>query len=346
MKKLLILFCLCFCIVSIEAQTKQEKKSKKIRFKDEKGIVRSDTVKVPYMNLGAVENKEKYLSRGTFRSETITIDSMPIQLRKEDLTGGDLDFDPSIQEAKFFALLVAVSDYLYEEGAVKDLTMPILDAQNLKEVLSKEYSFEPQRIKLLENATRSDIINALETLADSVTANDHVLIYYAGHGIYDPLRRTGYWQLADAKLKDKSTWFSNVELKDYISKINSRHTLLIADACFSGAIFTTRGEKDLQAQMNKGIKAMYEKSSRIAITSATNSTPVPDDSIFMRYLLETLQRNPNDFLSAEDLYIIVKKATTNDPEAEQIPQYGKINVGFSENFDGDFIFIKKRAFKK
>ena len=66
-------------------------------------------------------------------------------------------------------------------------------------------------------------------------------------------------------------------------------------------------------------------------------TEVPDKSSFAKYLIQQLDRNKEQYFSAERLYSTIRPAVISNSEA--IPQYGEIrNVG---DQGGDFIFIRK-----
>jgi hypothetical protein len=119
-----------------------------------------------------------------------------------------------------------------------------------------------------------------------------------------------------------------------IGAINSKHTLLIADACFSGGIFKTRAVVINNASID--ISKLIKSTSRKAMTSGSLTT-VPDKSVFMKYLLKTLNENENKYLPSEDLFDAVRIAMKNNSNTR--PLYGEIqNVG---DEGGDFVLIKK-----
>ncbi len=65
-----------------------------------------------------------------------------------------------------------------------------------------------------------------------------MLIFYAGHGHRGEEMNQGYWLPRDAKGDNNSNWLSNSDLTDQLKVIDSKHTLVISDACFSGGILT------------------------------------------------------------------------------------------------------------
>ncbi|MEO9853341.1 MAG: caspase family protein [Reichenbachiella sp.] len=232
---------------------------------------------------------------------------------------------------KYYALLIGIENY--KDSSFIDLDYPIDDAQKLYEVLVDQYAFNTERVTLVLDATRESIINALDDLTSVVTPVDNVLIFYAGHGIWDEKAEIGYWLPSNAEEGKKADWFRNSALRDYIKEINSRHTLLIADACFSGSIFKSRSVLiGADAATNK----MHKLPSRKAMTSGT-LTAVPDKSVFMKFLIDRLEKNEETYVSAGQLFSSFKIAVMNN--SDTTPQYGIVQNAGDEG--GDFIFIKR-----
>ncbi|MCK5134508.1 MAG: caspase family protein [Bacteroidales bacterium] len=235
------------------------------------------------------------------------------------------------REARYFGLIIGVNNYA--DPAISSLENPLKDAQALLDVLTTMYTFEKDNIQFLENPKREDIIYSLDYLSRVVTPDDNLLIFYAGHGFWDEGANIGFWLPSDARKISKADWFRNSTLVDYLKAINTRHTLLITDACFGGSIFKTRKAFE---DAPRAIKILYEYPSRKAMTSGS-LTEVPDQSSFTKYLLERLEKNRKEYLSSEQLFSSLRLAVINNSDA--IPQYGEIrNVG---DQGGDFIFIKQ-----
>ena len=238
---------------------------------------------------------------------------------------------PEIAKGRYFALLIGINDYLYDE--ISDLENPVKDAESLYNVLLSKYTFEKDNIILLKNPTQGTIITTLDNLGKKLTSNDNLLIFYAGHGYWDDKGKVGYWFPSDASKNSSVNWFRNSTLRDFIGSIQTKHTILIADACFSGAIFKSRAAFSDTPQ---GIQKLYELPSRKAMTSGILQE-VPDESVFIKYLVKRLDENEERFLSSELLFSSFKTAVMNN--SSNVPQYGVIqNVG---DEGGDFIFIRK-----
>ena len=232
---------------------------------------------------------------------------------------------------KNYLLLMAEQDYA--DPTITSLSEPMKDANLLKEILLEKYTFDESEVSVLKNPTFEAIEIEFERLSRINTPNDNLLIFYAGHGYFDDKTNIGYWLPSDAQSKNRARWFRNSALVENIGAINSKHTLLVADACFSGGIFKTR------APFNNGsvdIANMMKRPSRKAITSGSLTT-VPDKSQFMKYLLKALNSNENKYLPSEDLFDEVRISMKNN--ADTRPLYGEIKDVGDEG--GNFVFIRK-----
>jgi len=277
-----------------------------------------DHIKVSYL---LKEDEASSLNTNTFPDRSPAKADGLIPIRQEIKQGG-----------KYYALIVGVSKY---DEPKLNLDKPEKDAEKIKEIFIKRYSFTDSTTFLLQNPTRQKIIAELYRLRKIIGPNDNLLIFYAGHGFWDEDARQGYWWAKDAVPDDPSTWLSNSDLREQIRSIKSAHTLLISDACFSGGIFKTRSGNDIQ-NASRDIQMLYQMPSRRAITSGT-MTAVPDNSIFLEYLSKRLTENKNKFLSSQQLFDSFRAAVINNSSA--VPQDGVIAETGDEG--GDFIFILK-----
>jgi hypothetical protein len=236
-----------------------------------------------------------------------------------------------LSNARYYALIIAVQEY--DDPAITDLDQPISDADKFYRIISSRYTFNQEDITYLKNPTKADIIGTLHKMRGMIKEDDNLLIYYAGHGYWDEEMSTGYWLPRDAERDNPVNWLPNTDLTNYLSVLKTKHTLLVADACFSGGIFKTRSAFSTTGTIEK----LYRMPSRKAITSGTLSE-VPDQSVFVEYLLKRLNDNPEYYLSSEQLFSSMRVAVMNN--SPNVPQYGTIqNVG---DEGGDFIFIRRK----
>lgn len=250
---------------------------------------------------------------------------------QNDTVSKAITVEYSLYAARNYALLIG--NEKYDDPAIMELSEPLKDATELYNILTKEYNFNPEDVIFLKNPTKAEIIGTLHQLRSKITPEDNFLIFYAGHGYWDEGMGVGYWLPRDASKSNPVNWLPNTDLTNYLGAIKSKHTLLIADACFSGGIFKTRS-----AFSNEfAVELLYQLNSRKAITSGT-LTEVPDRSVFFQYLIKNLRENTSDYLSSEELFSKMRMAVINN--SQNVPQFGTIqNVG---DEGGDFIFIRRK----
>lgn len=260
-------------------------------------------------------------------SNDLKIEAVTVSGKKID-SSVEVVYD--ISSAKYYALIIAVEEY--DDPDINDLSQPLADATRFTNLLNQEYNFERENITFLRNPTKADIIGTLHQMRNVITSEDNLLIYYAGHGWWDEEMTTGYWLPKDANRSNPVNWLPNTDLTNYLNVLKSKHTLLIADACFSGGIFVSRAAFNNVMSVEK----LYKLTSRKAMTSGTLKE-VPDKSVFIEYLIKRLETNRQKYLASEALYSSMKEAVMNN--SPNIPRYGTIqNVG---DEGGDFIFIRR-----
>jgi TolB-like protein len=229
---------------------------------------------------------------------------------------------------------IVISENLYQDDKITDLIEPKNDADKLTSILVSKYFFKQEDIIRLVDPTRANILDAIEQKRKSLSVDDNLIIFYAGHGYWDEGLKMGYWLPSDAKKDSKSNWVSNTDLTLYLSAFESNHVLLVSDACFSGGIFKTRSIGD----MDQGIKRLYELKSRKAITSG-NLKEVPDNSVFMKYFIMQLELNNDAFLTSDQLFAKIRPNILNNSSTE--PLYGVVHNTGDEG--GEFVFYNHNS---
>jgi uncharacterized caspase-like protein len=202
------------------------------------------------------------------------------------------------------------------------------------------------------NASRYDILKALNDLRKELTEKDNLLIYYAGHGHLEEKIGRGYWIPTDGEVDSNANWISTFAITDMLSTIVAKHILVVADTCYSGAL-TRSSLARLEAGMSSEarynwLKIMAEKRSRTVLTSG-DLKPVLDSgggqhSIFAKAFINVLQEN-EDILEGQRLYQQISARVayaaaavmTDAGPVEQVPQYAPIKYAGHES--GDFLFV-------
>jgi hypothetical protein len=288
---------------------------------DENGFFQQSYYIVPGLNVFKISATDILLNSCTKILTVINGPSKDNRTTTEGLT----------YQGKDHALIIGINNY--NDPALIDLDNPITDATMLYSTLVGNYMFDPEYVILLKNPTRAEIITKLDELSFTLTKNDNLLIFYAGHGFWDSEKETGFWLPSDADKLSTVNWIRNSTIQDYVDEIHTKHTLLITDACFAGSIFKSRGGfQNASVAVNK----LYSMTSRKAMTSGTLEE-VPDRSVFLEYLLKRLLENEKKYISAGELFNSFREAVLNN--SPNIPQYGVIQDTGDEG--GDFIFIKR-----
>jgi hypothetical protein len=219
------------------------------------------------------------------------------------------------------------------------------DAKSLRDVLLSRYHFDQEHLIELydEQATRKNIIDRLRSLATRVSAEDSLVIYYAGHGHIDPITKEGSWIPVESELREASAWISNHYIKNYlrVDAIKAKHILLVSDSCFSGDFLRgTRGK--LPDVTEEVIKKAYTLSSRQAISSG-GLEPVSDEgfgknSVFSHFLVKTLRENQKPFLVPSDFFNNVRAGVAEN--AQQFPVFGTLRETGGQEGGELVLFLK------
>jgi uncharacterized caspase-like protein len=233
---------------------------------------------------------------------------------------------------RYFALVIGNDDY----QSLPRLKTAVADAEAVAKTLGAKYGFE---VRLLRNATRADILRAMNDYRAELTEKDNLLIYYAGHGYVDIVTDTGFWQPIDAEEDDDLNWIANEDLTRRLNAMSAQHVLVIADSCYSGTLVrSSTGEIPTGHEREAWLQRMAERRSRTAIVSG-GIEPVADSgrgghSVFANALLDALQAN-KDVIVGSSLFKEVSRPVVVN--AVQTPQYSDIRMAGHEG--GEFIFV-------
>ncbi len=169
----------------------------------------------------------------------MTRDNQPITSSVELFYEGDMQ--ALLGTGARYAVVIANQDYPDGSG-LPDLATPIADAEALVAALAR-YGFQttaktPQGDAnlFLRNATRLEIETVLYTLSQVAGDKDTVLIFYAGHGLYEAATEGAYWMPADAKMGLPFSYLPAAAITDALLRIKAGSVLVISDSCYSGAL--------------------------------------------------------------------------------------------------------------
>jgi hypothetical protein len=250
----------------------------------------------------------------------------------------DIDLEFVAAEGKNYLLIIAVDKYKFW----KSLSNPVKDARDLKKVLMEKYGFTQDHILELynEEATPDNIRDQFESLKEKGTDLDNLLIYYSGHGYYDPSFDLGYWVPSEGRTSQNATasYIPNDNIRNYIKVLNFRHILMVADACFSGSLFISdEGKRGEEKEKMESIKSRWGMSS--GNLELVSDGEKGKNSPFATYFVKYLQENLEDRLKVTKVveYVVKQmKSTTN-----QNPIGARLSGVGDEG--GEFVFVLQGA---
>jgi len=237
---------------------------------------------------------------------------------------------PEINYGNYHALVIGNDKYQH----LSSLSNAVNDANDVASLLRSKYKFN---VNLLTNATRDEIVSALSELRNSISSNDNLLVYYAGHGYLDKAADEGFWLPVDAENDNQVHWVANETIMRSVRTMQAKHVMVVADSCFSGTL--TRGIKIIDKSPNY-INKIVQKKARTVLTSG-GLEPVSDvgggnNSVFASSFLNALMDN-DGVLDGNQLFSIIRKQVMLN--SDQTPEYGNIRKAGHDG--GDFLFVRQ-----
>jgi hypothetical protein len=250
------------------------------------------------------------------------------------------DGTSAVANGNYYALVIGIDDY---PPPLRRLKTAVADARAISSALREDYGFQVQLL-LDRDATRAHILDAIARYRNTLSTNDNLLIYYAGHGYSDHEADKAYWLPADADSSFSANRIIADDLTTGVRVLPARHVLVISDSCYSGAL-----TRDVDAPVRSGgqaafINRMLRSRSRTLMASGGDE-PVSDQgsnghSVFAYALLRALERTDGQMFTASDMfYGSVREQVAG--RSEQLPEYSIIRN--SSHDEGDFVFSRKTA---
>lgn len=303
---------------------------------DESGIqtLKVNGITVPVRENGAfVINLPLNIGENAIAIEARDI-NQNIALKKFIVNRKNMDgSEYNVADATNYLLLIGID--AYKEWPT--LNNAVSDVDSISRILTNQYRFNQENITILknENATLGNIYQVLRSYIERITPQDNLLIYYSGHGYFDKLLNEGYWVPIDAPREvNVSTMLPNAQILKIIENINSQHTFLVADACFSGSLFAATTRSGYSDKVERYKSRWGLASGRLEVVSDGLSGT---NSPFAQGFISFLKNNKEEKTPVSDLVQYVKKkvAETN----QQIPIGNPLRGVGDEG--GEFVFYKR-----
>ena len=216
----------------------------------------------------------------------------------------------------------------------------VTEVKRLREVLLRRYLFsEEHTVPLLNDAaTKGNIVKQFRDYKASLSPHDSLLVVYCGHGYLDQDSKVGYWVPVDGG-RDRDTkdrWLPNAVLRGFLSRMRSRHVLVVADSCFSGDLLDTNRSAPDEITVEYYRKA-YQRISRQVMTSGA-SEAVRDASAFGDALFRELDGNVEPWIDPHRLFGRVRLAVSG-----QTPLLGALNTSGHQAGAAFLFFLRPEA---
>jgi uncharacterized caspase-like protein len=249
-----------------------------------------------------------------------------------------------VKWGRYHALVIGNDAYRF----LPPLRTAANDARVVARVLEEDYGFQ---VLLLINATRYDLLSALNELRQKLSSDDNLLVYYAGHGSLDEVNQRGNWLPVDAEPGSSANWVSNVDVTDVLNAMAVRQLLVVADSCYSGTLTRSAVVRiesgKTAAERLRLIRVMTEQRSRMVLTSG-GLEPVLDTlggqhSLFAQAFLEALGNNAGVLTGQELFQFLLPKVANSAGRVDfrQVPEYAPIKYAGHES--GDFFFVRRSS---
>jgi len=202
---------------------------------------------------------------------------------------------------------------------------------------------------VLVDADRYRILSALNSLRETLTSRDNLLVYFAGHGELDEVNQRGHWLPVDAERDSTANWIPSTAVTDILNIMKAKQVLLVVDSCYAGALTRSAsgrlGTGMTDEERLHWYRTMAGKRSRTVLTSG-GLAPVMDagggrHSVFAKALLEVLAAS-DDTLDGQRLYREVAARVAYAAAGmrfDQVPEYAPIRHAGHEA--GEFFLVPR-----
>lgn len=209
-------------------------------------------------------------------------------------------------QAKTYLVSVGIADY---PGTEHDLRISDNDAKTIAKVFM---ATKDASVKVLtnEDATQSALLSTVHTLFEDAQSDDTVILYFSGHG-------------SPGALVCHDGLLTYQHIFKMLKGCKASRKVIIADACYSGKMRTTRQQTDSYNNQN----VMLFLSSR---TNEVSRESRYKNSLFTIFLERGLRggadTNRDRYITARELYDFVHKGVIEASGNKQHPvMWGKFD---------------------
>ncbi|KAF5426598.1 putative protein, contains caspase domain, partial [Candidatus Methanophagaceae archaeon] len=237
---------------------------------------------------------------------------------------------PSTSTAEYWAVIVGGNSvYAYQSAE---------DMYNALNRASENWDADHIRFLVNENATKANIRDAIQWMANEASTEDTCIFYFAGHG--DTCRDFNGDEI-DGFDELIYTFFNKAilddELEEWLSEVKAQKKVAILDACYSGGVLTPYQIEDeaLDTFDLDGFASDLEKANCLVLAScqaneSSHGVDVLKNGIFTYYIVQGLwgaaDENADARISVREIYdysyiktVEYQEITWNPEEEPQQP---------------------------
>ncbi|MDR2913228.1 MAG: caspase family protein [Tannerella sp.] len=222
-------------------------------------------------------------------------------------------------QAELYAVIVGISKY---KDSSNNLKFAATDAKLFYNLLTNGKQ-NPNIVLLLdENATRSNILNAIKKKYQQAKSSDHIIFYFSGHGV------DGYFCQYDSN-EDPGSLLKHKDIQNAFKMSNAGVKLCIADACHAGSIKTSSSTKKSVNFLKEYNDKSVSKNENIIVFMSSRGNQISMEDPFLRqgvfthYLIKSFQgeadENNDQKVTAKEMYTYVRDNVSAKTKKRQIP---------------------------
>ena len=248
--------------------------------------------------------------------------------------------------AESWALLIGINKYHNETH----LNYAVADAERMHRLLTEKLDFPADNVFMLldEEATLINIKKEMKKLYEVANDSDRVLIYFAGHGITEPLPKGGEEGYLIPIEGDKDDLYTTAlpmsEMKRISKRVSAKDMLFLMDACYSGLMGVGNRGLSLDESANMSLRKIAAGGSRTVITAGRKGEIAQESaewghSPFVKNIVSGLEKgmadfNDDNYITARELGMYLTNQVTADTDNQQTP-----DVSYFTTDRGEFVFI-------
>ncbi|HKV38018.1 MAG TPA: SUMF1/EgtB/PvdO family nonheme iron enzyme, partial [Blastocatellia bacterium] len=235
-----------------------------------------------------------------------------------------------MSQGRRYAILIGNGVFKKDPIALPELLCPTRDVDGMHEILASPELGGFTDVSLFKDADNHAVLKQIEEVLVGAAANDHVLIYYSGHGKTD---RPGWLYLAAANTEARNLISTSIPvemLRIQIENSYCRRIMLILDCCYGGAA----GKSFSRGGVDEKLKELARSSGIYILTASTASQTAEEREgdeygLLTKHIVTGLKQGDADvdqdgFVSMTDLYDYVFAKVR--AEGHQEPMRWALNV--------------------